>query len=69
MQGGTLVYMMMVDMPHMQDRVASLIAMGPPVFMEYMQAPFLRAWAKSRNDKVRALTLGFNALRGSNAGV
>lgn len=45
--------MMLAEMPGMQDKVASVITMGPPHFMEFMRAPFLKSWANVRNDKVR----------------
>lgn len=53
-QGGTLAYIMMISQPAMQDKVASLLAMGPPVFLEYMRAPVLFGQATARNDLVRS---------------
>jgi len=52
MQGGALAYMMLSTMPEMQSKVSVLLAMGPPAFLEYMRAPFLKAWATIRNDRV-----------------
>lgn len=45
--------MMLADMPAMQEKVASVVSLGAPVFMEFMRAPFLKNWADVRNDKVR----------------
>lgn len=50
-QGGALAYMMLSTMPEMQSKVSVLLAMGPPAFLEYMRAPFLKAWATIRNDR------------------
>lgn len=50
---GTLAFMMLADMPAMQEKVASVVSLGAPVFMEFMRAPFLKNWADVRNDKVR----------------
>lgn len=43
---------MLSSMPEMQEKVASVIAMGPPCFLEYMKASVLQNQATARNDLV-----------------
>eukprot|EP00882_Tetradesmus_deserticola_P024099 GHRQ01026325.1.p1 GENE.GHRQ01026325.1~~GHRQ01026325.1.p1 ORF type:complete len:358 (+),score=63.04 GHRQ01026325.1:356-1429(+) len=49
-QGCTLVYAMLAALPEMNAKVSVAVHLGPVVFLEFMRAPLLRAYALVRND-------------------
>lgn len=53
MQGGTIGYAMLAGRPEYNEKVSVLIQMGPVWYIQYFQAPFLRAMAGPRNPEVR----------------
>jgi hypothetical protein len=46
---------MLASLPEMNDKISVSINMGASVFMKYIKAPFLGAYARKRNDKVRGV--------------
>lgn len=49
-QGGTLAYIALSSFPDLQAKVNSLVAMGPPCFLEYMKAAVIQNQAQARSD-------------------
>ncbi|WIA20837.1 hypothetical protein OEZ85_005188 [Tetradesmus obliquus] len=49
-QGGSLAYAMLAAMPEMNEKVSVVAHLGPVVFLDFLRAPFLKAFSETRND-------------------
>eukprot|EP00882_Tetradesmus_deserticola_P017195 GHRQ01018408.1.p1 GENE.GHRQ01018408.1~~GHRQ01018408.1.p1 ORF type:complete len:153 (-),score=39.37 GHRQ01018408.1:352-810(-) len=51
-QGCTLIYMLLAEQLDYNDKISVVVHVGPVAFIEYIQAPFLKAQPVIKSDQV-----------------